>query len=302
MTTDRRRILFVTTAAILAIATLPAVFIFKRLSPPSTLEKIRSQGVVRVGFANEAPYSFLDRNGQFTGESAEIARAVFRKMGIHNIEPVLTDFTSLIPDLKAGRIDVIAAGMFITAERSQVISFSLPTYRVGPAFLVKKGNPQNLISFESVRDNPGVTLAVLHGAVEVSFATKAGVPKDRILIVPDLITGVEAVETGRAHAFVLSRLSVNNLMLRNPNYRLEVADPFHLPPESVVQTEGYGAFGFRKEDTSLRETFDAELQNFLLTPEHIALVRPFGFDHSSLIPPTSNIGELISGSRTSAQP
>jgi polar amino acid transport system substrate-binding protein len=41
--------------------------------------------------------------------------------------------------------------------------------------------------------------------------------------------------------------------------------------------KGHGAFGFRKEDTDLLAAFDTELKAFLGTPEHIALVEPFGF-------------------------
>ena len=41
--------------------------------------------------------------------------------------------------------------------------------------------------------------------------------------------------------------------------------------------KGHGAFGFRKEDQDFVDAFNAELTAFLGTPEHIALVEPFGF-------------------------
>ena len=54
--------------------------------------------------------------------------------------------------------------------------------------------------------------------------------------------------------------------------------------------KGHGAFGFRKEDTDLFEAFNAELEAFLGTPEHIALVEPFGFgeDYLPNRPPPSS--------------
>ena len=56
---------------------------------------------------------------------------------------------------------------------------------------------------------------------------------------------------------------------------------------------GHGAFGFRKEDTALLEAFNAELETFIGTPEHIALVEPFGFGADFL--PTKTTAELCAG-------
>ncbi len=40
---------------------------------------------------------------------------------------------------------------------------------------------------------------------------------------------------------------------------------------------GHGAFALRTADVALREAFNRELRAFLGTPEHAALVQPFGF-------------------------
>jgi polar amino acid transport system substrate-binding protein len=122
-----------------------------------TLERIRREGVVRVGFANEAPFAFIDTSsGRLTGEAPEIARVVFSRLGVGEIEGVLTEFASLIPGLKAGRFDVIAAGMYVTPERCREVAFSQPTYAVGEAFLVAAGNPLQLHGYEDVRDRADV--------------------------------------------------------------------------------------------------------------------------------------------------
>src|SRR5690606_12923904 len=107
----------------------------------STLEKAREQGYIRIGFANEAPYGYATPDGKLTGEAPEVAKAVLAKMGINEVDGVLTEFGSLIPGLKAGRFDIIAAGMFITPARCNEVAFSEPSYGIGQAFLVKEGNP-----------------------------------------------------------------------------------------------------------------------------------------------------------------
>ena len=83
----------------------------------TTFARIKKEGVVRVGFANDIPYGYKTPEGKLTGEAPEIARKVLAKMGIHKIEGIFVEFGSLISALKAGRFDMIAAGMFILPER-----------------------------------------------------------------------------------------------------------------------------------------------------------------------------------------
>src|SRR3546814_8271804 len=96
-------------------------------------------------------------------------------MGIPEVDGVLTEFGALIPGLKAGRFDIIAAGMFITPARCKEVAFSEPSYGIGQAFLVKEGNPQSLKDYASIAENEDLKLAVMAGAVEVGYAKKAGV-------------------------------------------------------------------------------------------------------------------------------
>src|SRR5262249_10285911 len=83
----------------------------------TTLEKAPREGYISVGFAYEAPYGYATPDGKLTGESPEVVKAVLDKIGIPQVDGVLTEFGSLIPGLEAGRFDIIAAGMFITPKR-----------------------------------------------------------------------------------------------------------------------------------------------------------------------------------------
>src|SRR5215467_13974035 len=93
-------------------------------SADSTLDQAKKNGYVRVGFANEAPFAYATPDGKLTGEAPEVAKAVLKKMGINEVDGVLTEFGSLIPGLKAHRFDIIAAGMFVTPARCKEINFS----------------------------------------------------------------------------------------------------------------------------------------------------------------------------------
>jgi polar amino acid transport system substrate-binding protein len=108
------------------------------------LERAKKDGFIRLGFANEAPFGYATPDGKLTGEAPEVAKAVLAKIGIPQVDGVLTEFGSLIPGLKARRFDIIAAGMFINPKRCGEIAFSEPSYGIGQAMLVKKGNPKGI--------------------------------------------------------------------------------------------------------------------------------------------------------------
>lgn len=69
------------------------------------------------------PFNYLDDAGRFTGFDVDIALALCTKMDIQ-CEFVQQDWEGLIPALQAGRFDMIAASMSITAKRRLVVSFT----------------------------------------------------------------------------------------------------------------------------------------------------------------------------------
>ena len=246
-------------------------------SGANTLERIRNAGVVRVGFANEAPFAYIDAaTGRLTGEAPELARLIFRQLGVAEIQGVLTEFGALIPALKASRFDVIAAGMYITPQRCQEIAFSDPTYAIGEAFIVKKGNPLDLHGYRDLRDTPGATIGIVSGAIQLQYSRAIGRPDERIRIFPGAPAAVDGVAAGRASAYAATALTVNDL-LRRSSGPLERAMPFTdlIIDDKVVK--GYGAFGFRKTDKALRDAFNQVLNASLGTPQHQELIAPFGF-------------------------
>lgn len=255
----------------------------------STLEKAKADGYIRVGFANEAPYGFATPDGQLTGESPEVVKAVLAKLGIDQVDGVLTEFGSLIPGLQAGRFDIIAAGMFITPKRCEQILFSEPTYGIGQAFLVTEGNPKGIEDYSSIAENKDLKLAVMAGAVEVGYAKDAGIGEDQLMVLPDQSSLVAAVKAGRADAAALTALSIADMASKSEG--LESTKPFgEVAGKSVV---GHGGVGFRKEDQDLQEAFNAVLKDFIGSEEHLALVTPHGFGKDFL--PTKSTAELCAG-------
>jgi len=218
-----------------------------------------------------------------------VAKAVLAKIGIPQVDGVLTEFGSLIPGLKAGRFDVIAAGMFINPKRCAEISFSEPSYGIGQAMLVTKGNPKGVKDFSTFASNKDLKLAVMSGAVEAGYAKDAGVPQGQLVVLPDQSSLLAAVQSGRADGAALTALSIADMAKKGEG--VESTTPFgEVAGKSV---KGHGGFGFRKEDKDLLDAFNAELKKFLGSPEHIALVTPIGLGKDYL--PNKTTEQLCKG-------
>jgi polar amino acid transport system substrate-binding protein len=253
------------------------------------LEDAKESGEITVGIANEAPYGYVTPEGELTGEAPEIAKHILGEMGIDEVEAVVTEFGSLIPGLKAGRFDMVAAGMFITPQRCEQVAFSEPTYGIGQAFLVAEGNPESLQTYEDIKENPDAMLAVMAGAIERTYARDSGVPDDQVMVVPDTAAGTAAVQAGRANAFALTSLSIRRLA--DGAEGVEMAEAFgEVAGQSV---KGHGGFAFRPEDQAFLEAFNKELAEFIGTDEHLKLVAPFGWTKDEL--PEKTTEQLCAG-------
>src|SRR5438477_92035 len=204
-----RRSLMVLTAGLVSV-----MGIGKALAE-TTLEKARREGYIRLGFANEAPYGFATPDGKLTGESPEVVKAVLKKIGIAQVDGVLTEFGSLIPGLQAGRFDIIAAGMFVNPKRCEQVQFSEPTYGIGQAFLVVKGNSKGIKDYSSIAKTKDLKLAVMAGAVEGGYAKDSGVDQSQLVVLPDQSSLVKAVQSGRADAAALTALSISDMASKN---------------------------------------------------------------------------------------
>jgi polar amino acid transport system substrate-binding protein len=246
------------------------------------LDRIRDDGKVKVGFANEAPFGFRDKSGNLTGEAPEIARAIFKAMGVNQLEPVLAkSFDALIPGLAAQQYDIIAAGMFITPERCQQIAFSNPDYFGSNAFLVKKGNPAGIKTFAEVKSS-GIQLGVLGGAVEKGYAQDSGVSASKISTFPDQSAAFQGILAGRVEAVALTSASLRWTLQQNfPGRPLEVTAPF-IPVVNGKEQPNFGGFGIRKADTDLLNAFNTELKKLQDSNGVLPLIQKFGFTQTDV--------------------
>lgn len=246
----------------------------------TSLERLRREGHIRIGYAVEAPYAFLTPEGEVTGESPEVAKRIVDRLGIRRIIWRNMEFGELIPELNAGRIDVIAAGLFVTEQRAKQAFFSLPTFKVRHGLLVRKETPFRFGCCYDVLTNAAVRVAVLEGSVEEEKLRGYGVSPSRIRVVPDALTGYAAVESDVVDALVLSAPAVQWMARKGRPGRTESLCDFDVFPSGGESA--HGAFAFRKGDRRLVEAWNACLKAFLGSSEHRTLVARFGFTAAEL--------------------
>jgi len=279
--------------SLLVITFLLVLSIYWYFSGDDSLMEHQKSGVIRVGYAVEAPFAFIRSGGNITGEAPEIAKKVVADLGINAIEWRLMDFGSLISELEAGHIDVIAAGMFITPERASRVNFSEPTFHVQQGLLVSGGNTLGIHSYEQMLDHIDQKVAVLDGSIEADLLRKMGFSDVQLLIVPDALTGRVAVESGSAIGLALSSPTINWMSMQGQLINVEIAQPFDQPVLASQEKLGFGAFAFRKTDKQLLNAWNSALKDFIGSPEHISLIKEFGLTESEL-PGNISTKEIIS--------
>ncbi|NKQ54879.1 ectoine/hydroxyectoine ABC transporter substrate-binding protein EhuB [Amycolatopsis sp. K13G38] len=255
-----------------------------------TLTAAKNAKTIKIGIANEAPYGFADSSGNTTGEAPEVARAVFKGLGIDTVQASVVPFDQLIPALNAKQFDVVAAGMNITPTRCKAASFSNPDYSALTALLVPKGNPQGVNTLADVASKK-VPLAVLSGAVEKGYATGAGVSDSQIQTLDTQDNMLRAVTSGRVYAAALTDISLKWLVKQNPGAGVEVTAGF-TPTQNGQPVVSAGGFVFRQSDGSLRDAFNQQLQTLHGSGQWLQIVTPFGFAANNLPAPDLTTAKL----------
>nr|WP_316959361.1 ectoine/hydroxyectoine ABC transporter substrate-binding protein EhuB [Streptomyces sp. TRM68367] len=253
------------------------------------LERLRAAGVARLGIAGEIPFGYISTDGEMTGEAPELAKIIFKRLGVDRVQPVPSEFGSLIPGLKSQQFDIVAAGMYINPERCQEVIFSDPDYQMLDSFIVRKGNPLGLHDYKDVVEKRA-KFATGTGYAEIGYAVEAGYKRGDILIVPDQVAGLNAVEAGRVDVFAGTALTTRLVVEKST--KAEATEPFKPIVDGKPHVDG-GGFAFRPTETKLRDAFNVELHKMKRSGELFRVLEPFGFTKAEMTDLTAK--ELCGG-------
>lgn len=267
-------------AAALAAGAAFAVSMPSSAQDNSKLEELKAQGFARVAIANEPPYTAVAADGKVSGAAPDVAREIFKRLGVPEIVASISEYGAMIPGLQAGRHDVVTAGLFMKPERCAAVAYSEPVLCDAEALLVKKGNPKGFKSYEDIAKDATATVGAPGGGTEEKLALDAGVPRDRVIVVPDGQSGLKMVQDGRIDAYSLPVLSINDLLKKANDPNLEVVAPVVGAP---VYCDGAA---FKKGDEALRDAYDVELAKMKESGEFAKIIEPYGFSAAAAMSTT----------------
>ena len=92
--------------------------------------------------ADYPPWASFEK-GEFKGMEVDILKAISEQFGL-KIEFVALPWETAVPALGAGKIDLLAGGMYITCERDKILDYTSPYYRENGFVIIKKGSDLNI--------------------------------------------------------------------------------------------------------------------------------------------------------------
>jgi len=241
------------------------------------LDDLKAQGFARIAIANEPPFTAVAADGSVSGAAPDVAREVFKRLGVPEVVASISEYGAMIPGLQARRHDVITAGLFMKPERCAAVAYSEPVLCDAEALLLPLGNPKGFQSYADIAADPTAKIGAPGGGTEEKLALDAGVPRDRVIVVPDGQSGVKMLQDGRIDVYSLPVLSISDLMAKAADPNLEMFAPVVGAP---VYCDGAA---FHKDDTALRDAFDVELAKMKESGEFAAIIEPYGFSAAAAI-------------------
>ena len=262
----------------------------------TTLQRIKDQGYIRMGFANENPFSYATAEGELAGVDVDILNHILADMGVTEIDGGLTTFGGLIPGLNAGRFDLVASAIYIKPERCAQVAFAEPLYIQGDAIVVAAGNPKKIHSYRDVAGDPTIKIGYPSGGTGPSDNAKAmGVKDDQLIDFPGSPTGFAAVKAGRIDGYATVAMNVEMQLREMKDPGLERADPFEQPVADGKIRYGITSFAVRLEDKDLRDEINQHLLAFRGTPEYLAILENYGLTEADLPPEGMTTAKICAG-------
>lgn len=188
------------------------------------------------------PYEFVDDDKNIVGIDAEIAAAVAEKLGCE-LEIKDMEFDSLITAVSTHTIDFALAGMTVTDERKESVSFS-DTYAKGvQVIIVKDGS-----DIADVSGLAGKTIGVQAGTTGDIYCTDE-FGQDNVKQFNNGALAVAALNNGQVDCVVIDNEPAKNFVAANTGLKIL---------ETAYADEDYAA-AIAKDNTQLLEDFNAAL-------------------------------------------
>ena len=188
------------------------------------------------------PYEMVDEDGTIIGIDAEIAAAIAEKMGM-TLEIKDMAFDSLITAVSSGAVDVVLAGMTVTAERMEAVNFS-DSYATGIQVVIVTEDSE----IATIEDLTGKKIGVQTGTTgDIYCSDEFG--EEAIARYDNGAIAVQALQNGQVDCVVIDNEPAKAFVEANEGLKIL---------ETEYAVENYAA-AIAKENTELLDAFNAAL-------------------------------------------
>ena len=218
--------------------------------PSPTLDRIRAEGVIHLGYRNgAAPFSFKERDGTVRGYSVElctrVAAGIQKQLGLTALKLEWTPVVAgdRLESVTKGKVDIECGTTTITLSRYARVDFSLPIFVDGGSVLT---NADARLS--RLVDLKGKRVAVIPGTTtETALKRELAAinAKAELVQVSDGAAGLALLNAGKVDGYAGDRIVLVSLRAGN-------ADPARLALlDGDFSFEPYGLV-LRREDPDFR--------------------------------------------------
>lgn len=175
----------------------------------ASLERVLDEGTFHVaGSGLYPPFNFFDDEAfEVAGFDVDTGRAIAERLGV-DLNYITTSWDGITEGLRAGRYDAVLGSMAITADRLEVVNFTIPYYYSGAQLVVLNDS-----GITDPSEMEGKTIAVVTGTTFEDDALDLGA--EVALYEGDTETLMELLN-GRVDGVITDRLVIVRAMQEMP--------------------------------------------------------------------------------------
>ncbi|GAB4469006.1 MAG: basic amino acid ABC transporter substrate-binding protein [Anaerolineales bacterium] len=217
--------------------------------PASTLPDLGGKTITVAVENAYPPFNQIDEaTGEGVGWDYDAVREICKRI---NCVPEFKQaaWDGIFPAMQAGEYDMLADGVTITAEREEIVDFSIPYVTVGQVLLVRA---DETASIEEIKADPNRLIGTQLGTTN-EIVAKEHFPAERVKSFEDFGAAVLALLSNDVDGVVIDNVSALGFIDENPD-KLKVAG-------QLTSDEQLG-FVF-PPGSELREAVNAALQSMI---------------------------------------
>ncbi|RUT26434.1 amino acid ABC transporter substrate-binding protein [Asaia sp. W19] len=218
------------------------------------LERVRTAGVLRVGngLLGAHPSLWQDAEGRYHGIDADLLAELTRRLDIPKSEFIITEWSTIVPGLKAGRWDIVLSDVNISEERHLRghVLFSTPYFMLYDYVIVLENSP-----IRRLEDLRGKTVGSVMGTNDSATAhrlVEQGYAQD----VADFETFGDpfiALKNGQVAAVIVDQGTLHAQKEHFRNLRTVGAPLFYTPKTQWAQVQARAPYRLGSEGVVVPE-------------------------------------------------